>query len=163
MQMHFDNNGRLIHESCGVIITNRAGKLLLFKRTKFPYLLTIPAGHLEIGEAPLTCAGRETEEEIGVRPENLIELFVGDIEGDSCLGGADIHHWYAYGCVVDDAIKVQLDGEGLSWGWYDKQDLSSKNTVQPVMYLIGKDEVTRRLDGLVVSYSSANSTKQLQL
>ena len=42
------------------------------------YILEIPAGTLRPGEAPLVCAARELEEEIGFRPsslESLVTLF----------------------------------------------------------------------------------------
>ena len=37
-------------------------------------LLELPAGRLEPGEDPITCAARELEEEIGYRPRKLIPL-----------------------------------------------------------------------------------------
>jgi 8-oxo-dGTP pyrophosphatase MutT (NUDIX family) len=148
MQAYFDDNGRLVHESCGFILVRRDGKLLLFKRTKFPYLLTIPAGHLEQGEDPAVCAVRETEEEVGVTPTESVELFNGTIEGDSCLGGADIHLWYAYGSLLGDDASVKLDGEGSSWGWYDRAELNAENTVQPLLYLLADKEVIDKLQRL---------------
>jgi len=38
------------------------------------FLLEIPAGMIEIGEKPEECAIRETQEEIGLKPEKLILL-----------------------------------------------------------------------------------------
>lgn len=138
MVLWFDDEERLVHEGCGVFVRQADGKLLLFQRTKYPYLLTIPAGHMENGEAPDLCAVRETKEEIGIQPTNLRKVFEGVIEGDSCLGGADIHYWHAYVSTIDarQAPAVQLDEEGASWGWYDPRDLHAGNTVQPVLYLM---------------------------
>lgn len=142
MQMYFDDRGLLIHESCGIFITQPDGKILLFKRRKFPYLLTIPAGHLDVGEQPSHGAAREAEEEIGVLPSTLTKVFEGNIKGDSCLGGADIHHWHAYTYMADDSLKVKLDNEGIFWRWYTLEELSQENTVQPVLYLLKQPNVS---------------------
>lgn len=145
MQQYFDEQDRLVHESCGVFIQRADGKLLLFQRTKFPYLLTIPAGHLEQGEDPLEAAIRETEEEVGIRPDELTLLYKGTIEPEPCLGGADIHHWHAYACRVEGDNHVQLDEEGSGWGWYSTNNLTDENTVQPVMYLLRQEAVLKKL------------------
>jgi ADP-ribose pyrophosphatase YjhB (NUDIX family) len=151
MQMHFDDKARLVHESCGVFVTRADGKLLLFKRTKFPYLLTIPAGHMEIGEAADDCARRETEEEVGISPGTLTRAYTGDIVGDSCLGGADIHHWHAYACLAEAAAEIRLDAEGSAWNWYDIGELTAENTVQPVMFLLQDSAVRGALEAVATS------------
>lgn len=134
----FDGKDRLVHESCGVFLKRSDEKLLLFKRTKFPYLLTIPAGHLEINEQPDLCAIRETEEEVGLKVAEIKKVFEGNIEGDSCLGGADIHKWHAYVADINPTQEndIKLDEEGSGWDWYDISDLNKENTVQPVLYII---------------------------
>jgi len=38
------------------------------------FLLEIPAGLIELGEDPINCAERETQEEIGLKPEKLTLL-----------------------------------------------------------------------------------------
>jgi ADP-ribose pyrophosphatase YjhB (NUDIX family) len=149
MQQHFDREQRLVHESCGVFITRRKdGKILLFKRTKFPFLWTVPAGHLELGETAELCAARETKEEIGVDVPALAEIFEGNIEGDKCQGGADIHHWRAYGCAVDMVGRVKFDGEGLAWDWFAPEDLAVSHIVQPVLHILFQPEAATRLADL---------------
>ncbi len=140
MSAWFDDQERLVHESCGIFITRGDGKLLLFQRTKFPYLLTIPAGHLEAGEAPDVCAVRECKEEVGIEASQVRNVFEGTIEGDSCLGGADIHKWHAYETTIDSIQEaaIQLDEEGSSWGWYSQNELHSDNTVYPVLHLLAR-------------------------
>lgn len=137
MQMNFDTKGNLVHKSCGIFITNRNGKVLLFRRTKFPFLLTIPAGHLGIGENPESAAIREAKEEVGIEINDMEEIFSGTVYGDACLGGADIHYWTAYRALLDDeAISISLDEEGKYWGWYEPDELSPENTVQPVLHIL---------------------------
>lgn len=53
------------------------GTVLLVRQYRYAtggWLLEIPAGKLDHGELPETCAGRETEEEVGYRPSKLEPL-----------------------------------------------------------------------------------------
>ncbi|MBX6334239.1 NUDIX hydrolase [Candidatus Saccharibacteria bacterium] len=158
MQQYFDEQDRLVHESCGVFLIKADSKLLLFRRTKFPYLLTIPAGHLVIGEDPKTAALRETREEVGIALSRLEKIFEGVIEGDSCQGGADIHHWNAFAGVVDNTVNVTLDSEGTSWGWFDRRELTEHNTVQPVLHLLAQEKVAFGLASLLRPPEAGHAT-----
>ena len=97
-----------------------------------------------MGEDEQSSAFRETAEEVGVELESLYDLFHGTLENDSCLGGADIHEWHAYGAKVDaNKITVNLDEEGSSWGWYDSSLLNEANTVPAVLMLIERIEMPK--------------------
>jgi ADP-ribose pyrophosphatase len=53
------------------------GTVLLVRQYRYAtggWLLEIPAGKLDNGESPETCAGREAEEEVGYRPSKLEPL-----------------------------------------------------------------------------------------
>jgi len=53
------------------------GKVLLVRQYRHAaggWLLEVPAGKLDPGESPETCALREVEEETGFRPERLIPM-----------------------------------------------------------------------------------------
>jgi len=52
------------------------GKVILVKQHRFPhgYVLEIPAGTLEKGEKPLTCAHREMVEETGYKAKKMTHL-----------------------------------------------------------------------------------------
>lgn len=52
------------------------GKVVLVKQHRFPhgYILEIPAGTLEKGEKPETCAFREIQEETGYRARKMTHL-----------------------------------------------------------------------------------------
>jgi len=68
--------------SAAIVAVTDEGKLLLvnqYREAIGQYVLEIPAGKLEAGEAPETCASRELEEETGHRArsiEKLCEFFV---------------------------------------------------------------------------------------
>jgi ADP-ribose pyrophosphatase len=59
------------------------------------YLLEIPAGSLEPGESPLTCAKRELLEETGFRAQELIKL--GKIHMIPAYSDEEIHVFIAKG------------------------------------------------------------------
>lgn len=63
--------------AAAVVPLTDAGEVLLLRQYRYAAgeaLWEIPAGTLEEGEAPERCAGRELEEEAGVRASELIDL-----------------------------------------------------------------------------------------
>ena len=77
-------NGRemdleLVHHrgAAAVVPVLDDGTVLLVRQYRYAtggWLLEIPAGKLDGGESPETCAGREAEEEVGYRPGKLDPL-----------------------------------------------------------------------------------------
>ena len=53
-----DSSRECWHEVAGVFIASPEGKFLFFERTKFPFGLTVPAGHVDRGEMPARTAAR---------------------------------------------------------------------------------------------------------
>jgi len=144
MAQFFNEAGELVHESVGVIVQNPQREILLFKRIKYPFLWTIPAGHRDIGEDPLLAAARELREETAIVADELQELFVGEIRGDSCVGGVDIHFWYAYLYhMKGDMVPVIEAEEGAQWGWFAPHDMPQ--VTLPVKYLISQTSVKELL------------------
>jgi len=72
-------NGRKVkrevveHREAAAILAFEGKKVLLVKQHRFPlgYVLEIPAGTLEKGERPRTCAFREIQEETGYRAKKM--------------------------------------------------------------------------------------------
>ncbi len=69
----------LIHHvgAAAVVPVAEDGSVLLVRQYRYAtggYLLEVPAGKLDPGEAPETCAARELEEETGFRPAKLEPL-----------------------------------------------------------------------------------------
>lgn len=112
------------HESVGIAVVNQNKELLFFERTAFPYVYSVPAGHLEAGEDPFNAANRELEEETGIKTDNLEFLFKVPLSGDSCRRGADDHVWNVYRVCVDSnnlAIRInKQEGKNPVWLCFDK-------------------------------------------
>ena len=108
------------HETAGVLVRNHQAKLLLFLRTRFPYLLSIPAGHLKDGEAPEKGASRELSEETGldISPKSLLRLDTWNIVGDECRRGADAHRWHSFSYSISHYATVRINPqEGVRPVW----------------------------------------------
>lgn len=68
----------VVHPGAAVFIPQQAdGRLLLTKQYRYSLqkeILEFPAGTLDFSEAPLDCAKREIQEEVGMRAEEWIPL-----------------------------------------------------------------------------------------
>jgi len=64
------------HRGAAAVLAIQNGKVLLVKQHRFPhgFVLEIPAGTLERGEAPRHCAFRELKEETGYEAKEMISL-----------------------------------------------------------------------------------------
>lgn len=143
MVQSFNDRGELVHASTGIILQNKKNEVLLFMRKRYPFLYTIPAGHVEAGEDPKAAALRETFEEIGCALPDAELLFEGEIRGDGCVGGADIHFWHVYTAHTNEESFV-LNEEGSSLGWFDLQHLPDDMTY-PVMFFFEREDIRKRL------------------
>ena len=73
-------------ESVGVLVISDGKVLSGTRHNDFGYgLVCGPGGHVEPGEAPTQAAFRETEEEFGISPKELIPLGLGPYEPDTGL------------------------------------------------------------------------------
>lgn len=60
-----------------VLPVDEAGECLMVRQFRYPIgksMLEVPAGKLEYGEEPLSCAVRELSEETGLRADEMISL-----------------------------------------------------------------------------------------
>ncbi|MCB9812480.1 NUDIX hydrolase [Candidatus Nomurabacteria bacterium] len=145
MEQFFNQDNELVHGSVGVIVQNQNKEILLFKRVKYPFLWTIPAGHLDKDEDPKQAATRELHEETQINASELRSVFAGEIRGDSCVGGADIHYWHAYVYQASDDVEPIIEAEeGREWGWFVLSELPE--LTMPVGYLLSLSEVCVTLE-----------------
>jgi len=141
MMQLFNTKGELIHYSAGTLLLNEKRELLLFLRTKYPFLYTIPAGHISPNEDSRVAALRETLEEVHINPDGARIIFEGEVRGDSCVGGADIHYWYLY-LAQTGSSDVQLDEEGSKFNWFSF-DRIPKAITYPVKFFLEQDSILK--------------------
>jgi 8-oxo-dGTP pyrophosphatase MutT (NUDIX family) len=131
-----DDKDEMWHESAGVFVRNPAGRYLFFERTSFPLGFTIPAGHVGNEEAPRQAAIRELREEVGIEARDVTHVLDTDIDGDSCIGGADTHRWHVYREDLTSMMDVEVQEEGKHPVWLTLEEASQKNLPFAIRYLI---------------------------
>lgn len=133
-----DEERNMWHESVGIFLFNPQKKILFFGLTKFPYGLTIPAGHLNEKEEPESAMRRELKEETNLEPKNIKLLAVEDIEGDPCSRGADSHRWHAFVADTDSTTATLDSSEGKNPVWLNLEEALNRDLASPVRLLINK-------------------------
>ncbi|MBP2330648.1 8-oxo-dGTP pyrophosphatase MutT (NUDIX family) [Kibdelosporangium banguiense] len=129
-------DGEYWHETAGIFVRNPGGEYLLFRRTKFPFGLTVPAGHIEVDETPAAAAERELSEETGLSGRALDGLGDVDLVGDSCRRGADIHRWHVFITEVDEHTDVAINDEGTEPVWLTPSSLAGVELTPAVTMLV---------------------------
>lgn len=129
----FDNKAKysieeneLIHETVGSIIVNQIQQetyYLLFLRRKFPFLYTIPAGHVESDISLEENIKREIIEETSLQIKTLKHLWPQEKFRlyDPCRRGADYHYWHIYEATCQG--QPTLSTEGRIIGWYRADEI----------------------------------------
>jgi ADP-ribose pyrophosphatase YjhB (NUDIX family) len=135
-----DKNGTLWHESAGVFVRNKQGKYLFFLRTEFPFLLTVPSGHVDNSELPKVAAMRELEEEVKLKANRLTLLGTENIHGDSCSAGADDHKWHSYLLRLDSNPTVKVREEGKRPVWLSIKEAKSRDLTFVIRQMVNRYE-----------------------
>jgi 8-oxo-dGTP pyrophosphatase MutT (NUDIX family) len=132
------DDGEMWHESAGVFVRNPEGKYLFFDRVAFPFGYTVPAGHVDNGDAsPQAAAVKELEEEVGLVSHNMTHALDVDIV-ESCGGGGDSHRWHIFREDLDEAIdaKVTEEDEGKDPVWMTLEEARTKELPPAIRYLL---------------------------
>lgn len=127
------------HLSVGGLI-QEGNRYLLIKRKAYPFGYSFPAGHIEVSELPFDSLKREIHEETALVVKEARLIFEGEIEGDICRYGADVHMWYFYVCKCEAGLPV-LNQESEGIGWFTRKEALDLPLVPVAQFFF--DEVIR--------------------
>ncbi len=134
-------NNEYWHESVGIVLYNGEQEILFFKRTIYPFVYTIPAGHLDLNESLIEAIQREVREETGIRIDHKAVILFSEenILGDECRTGADNHQWHMFVYkTTDSQPPVKINDEGGLPIWLTIDKALKKELTVPVRYFLKK-------------------------
>ena len=111
------------HGGVGILPLDAEGRVCCVRQFRYPYreqVLEIPAGKLEEGEDPLTCAVRELSEETGFSAETYV--YLGQIYPSPGYCSEILHVYLATGLKPGSAHPDE--GEILNVEWYTLDELT---------------------------------------
>lgn len=127
------------HESVGAFIFNSQDKALFFKRIIYPFVYSIPSGHLDKGKTALQMIKIEIREETGLKPPWLKLFCEEDIFPDRCRRGADHHRWHLYVAKIAEPNPIVLtNDEAVDPLWLSLPKALTLKLTDPVRYFIEK-------------------------
>lgn len=120
----------------GIIVANKAGRLLWAKRTGSQNAWQFPQGGIRVGEEPVNAMYRELKEELGLEPSQVKVLaesrewlryrlpvrFQRQHDTERCVGQRQ--KWFLLRLIVEDSC-IKLDAsdhpEFDCWKWVDHE------------------------------------------
>ncbi|MBU0660810.1 NUDIX hydrolase [Patescibacteria group bacterium] len=126
------------HKSVGIFVFNEDNEALFFERVMYPFVFTIPAGHLDIGEKPAEAVKRELLEETGLKIDAVKFTVQENIIGDKCWRGSDNHMWHLYVGKMKKTNNIILNDEGVKATWLTLEQALNVPLPYPVEYFIKK-------------------------
>ncbi len=131
------------HQSVGAILINNEGKILLFRRTKFPIATVFPAGHINANEQPEEAFIREVKEETGIslKKDQAILLNHEVIHDDSCRRGSDDHEWWIYAAYVKNSHVLIDKREGKHPQWKSLGEINTTDMPHAAKYILEKNSL----------------------
>lgn len=122
-------DGQPMHYSVGAVI-KADDKYLLMDRAIKPFGFAGPAGHVDLGEDPVTALYREVAEETGLKVIRHELVQEGEAYGNECNRGVKVHYWYLYR-VWTETDDFTPNREAKTMGWYSVEEIK-KLDLEPV-------------------------------
>lgn len=161
--MHLEDHESKFKVACEVFITCKE-EILFFKRNKdskvFPGFLSIPGGHIDFGEDPLSSIVREIKEETGVKVlPNQVKLK--HISFHNHLDRGET--WYIFGFLVVLTYKPKLTSqlkEGKAF-WLSRSKAEETGKLFPPVakYINHSTDPT---SGLLYNFSTWNNAELVE-
>lgn len=85
------------NKSVGLLIEDDRGRYGLISRINYPRAIAPIAGHVEPHGSEKEAIVAEAREEGGLKLENFVQLWEGDIKNPCKREGGDHHYWTVYG------------------------------------------------------------------
>jgi|GEM_PF-3556785 len=134
--------GILIHETVGALIPRQGVHhlyVLLFLRSRFPTLYTLPAGHAETPFTKEENIKKEVGEETGLLISGVELLWEAPLRlQDPCRRGAEAHDWWMYEVMTEG--EPRLSYEARIMGWYSEKEINilekNQQLTKPTSYFL---------------------------
>ena len=118
------------HERVGLIVLNKANKILCTMESTFPASYTIPSHHMVRGEDPDALALRTLKEVIKIPFGEGLEPFTEfDSTGDSCRRGSEHHRWHIYRLWVPNEDDFKFLNRDMSLHWFTLAELRKNDYI----------------------------------
>jgi len=102
--------------TCGALIFNPAGKILLMKSHKWKDRYVIPGGHIELGEKIEDALKREIKEETGLDVYDIEFICFQEFIFDDAFWKKKHFIFFDFACKTNSK-EVKLNSEGQEFAW----------------------------------------------
>ena len=139
-------------------------KVLMFKRSetkkKFPGFWSIPGGHIDEGEDPLTSAIREVKEETGIDiAAKDIKLRV--VAAHHHLGREETYMAFAFSVELREYFELSSSTEGKAH-WVEIDEAKNlENVFEPVKYYF--DHIFNNKSGIIYNNSQWKNNRLVKV
>lgn len=115
----------------GVFVFNKKGEILLIRAPKWEGMLTLPGGHLDVGESLEESVVREVKEETGLDVKNIEFVKIDEfINHKKFVKG--LRHLVAITYkaeVSDEGQEIVLNEEGTEYFWFKPEEAVKRDDI----------------------------------
>ncbi|HEY4698746.1 MAG TPA: NUDIX domain-containing protein [Nitrososphaerales archaeon] len=131
-----EHDQRFPEPTVGALIINNIGQILLVRSYKWQNLLSVPGGHIEVGESAEEAVKREVKEEVGLDVEPIKLLL---LQQAIYPKNFNLHRHFIFLDYLCKSIssEVKLDNREIqSYEWSSPEEAISKDLEEYTRNLI---------------------------